>query len=79
MLTEPHIDPEALRRITVPTLVTAGEHDLIREQETRRIAAHIPGARLVIVPGHDHGSYIDGSDVMGELLLDFLATLPLDK
>ena len=70
---------EALRRITVPTLVTAGEHDLIQEQETRRIAAHIPGARLVIVPGHDHGSYIDGSDVMGRLLLDFLATLPLDK
>ena len=51
----------------------------VRIQETRRIAAHIPGARLVIVPDHDHGSYIDGSDVMGELLLDFLATLPLDK
>ena len=79
MLTEPHIDPEALRRITVPTLVTAGEHDLIQEQETRRIAAHIPHSRLVIVPGHDHGSYIDGSDVMGDLLLNFLATLPLDK
>ena len=29
MLTEPHIDPESLRQIRIPVLVTVGEHDLI--------------------------------------------------
>ena len=72
MLTEPDIDPEALRRITVPVLVTAGEHDLILPEETARIAAALPDSRLVLVPGADHSSYIVGSELMGGLLLDFL-------
>lgn len=72
MLTEPDIEPRLLERIRIPVLVTAGEHDLILPEETGRIAAHLPDARLVIVPGADHGSYITGSEIMGELLLDFL-------
>ena len=72
MLTEPDIDPEALRRIAIPVLVTAGEHDLILPEETARLAAALPDSRLVIVPGADHGSYIAGSEIMGKLLLDFL-------
>ena len=74
MLTEPHIDPRELEAIDIPVLVTAGEHDLILREETERIAEHLPDARLVIVKGEDHGSYIDGSAVMGELLIDFLKT-----
>lgn len=73
MLTEPHIEPAALREITIPVLVTAGENDLILREETERIAENLPNARLVIVPGEDHGSYIAGSEIMGELLLRFLA------
>ena len=72
MLTEPHIDPEALRSIRVPVLVTAGENDLILPQETEKIAAMIPDAELKILEGHDHGSYIAGSEIMGELLIAFL-------
>ena len=73
MLTEPRIDPRALGKIGIPVLVTAGEHDLILPAETDRLAAALPNARKVIVPGADHGSYIDGSPIMGELLLAFLA------
>lgn len=72
MLTEPHIDPEDLRRIRIPVLVTAGEHDLILRSETAKIAAAIPGAATVIVENEDHGSYIVGSRIMGNLLIDFL-------
>ena len=72
MLTEPHIDPEDLKRIRIPVLVTAGEHDLILRTETDRLVRGLPDARLIIVDGADHGSYIDGSPVMGELLLSFL-------
>ncbi len=72
MLTEPQIDPAQLRGIGIPVLVTVGEHDLIRPEETERIAANLPRAETVTVPGADHGSYITGSDIMVGLLLDFL-------
>ena len=72
MLTEPHIDPEALREIRIPVLVTAGENDLILREETDRIASMLPRATLIIVPGADHGSYIEGSEIMGKLLISFL-------
>ena len=72
MLTEPHIDPETLKDISVPVLVTAGENDLILQSETEKIAGLIPNAKLQILKDHDHGSYIAGSKIMGELLIDFL-------
>ena len=72
MLTEPHIDPEELRSVTIPVLVTAGENDLILREETERIGNGLPNAKVVIVPDADHGSYIVGSEIMGRLLIDFL-------
>lgn len=71
MLTEPHIEEDQLRSITIPVLVTAGEYDLILPEETYRIAEALPDAELVIMEGEDHGSYIEDSDIMGEMLLDF--------
>lgn len=71
MLTEPHIEEDELRSITIPVLVTAGEYDLILPEETYRIAEALPDAELVIMEGEDHGSYIEDSDIMGEVLLDF--------
>ena len=53
MVNEPQIRPEELARITAPTLVIAGERDMIREAHTRLIARSIPGAQLAILPG-DH-------------------------
>ncbi len=72
MLTEPHIRAADLKRIAIPVLVTAGENDLIRREETERIAAALPRAALTVLPGHDHGSYIAGSGIMGRLLISFL-------
>ena len=71
MLTEPHIDPADLAAIRIPVLVTAGERDLVLRKETETIASHLPDAKLVIVPGEDHGSYIDHSEIMGDLLIEF--------
>ena len=71
MLTEPHIDPEVLKKITIPVLVTVSENDLILPSETERIVKNLPCAQLIVVPGADHGSYIDGSETMGKLLIDF--------
>ena len=72
MLTEPHIDPESLKKIRIPVLVTAGDNDLILRSETEKIAAALPNSEMVIVENADHGSYIVDSEIMGKLLLDFL-------
>ena len=72
MLTEPHIDPESLKKIRIPVLVTAGDNDLILPSETEKIAAALPDSEMVIVEDADHGSYIMDSEIMGKLLLDFL-------
>ncbi len=71
MMTEPHIDLEELRRIRIPVLLTVGSDDVVLPAESRRIAAALPDARLVVVEGEDHGSYIEGSGIIGRLLLGF--------
>lgn len=72
MWNEPDIAPETLKAITSPALVTAGEFDLIRPEHTRLIADSLPKGELLIVKNEDHGSYIEGSPVMGDILLGFL-------
>ena len=69
MKNEPDIAPEELSRISVKTLVTAGSRDLIREPETRLIAESIPNARLMILKGETHGSYIVHSTKIADILL----------
>ena len=51
MVSAPNIKPEELSRIQLPTLVIAGDKDVIKENHTRLIAASIPGAELSILPG----------------------------
>ena len=72
MLTEPHITPAELGTIACPTLVVAGEHDLILEEQTRLIAHSIPHGSLLILRGEDHGSHIWQNPKMGRVLLDYL-------
>ena len=44
-----------LAQVSVPTLVITGEEDeMIPVEESRRMAAAIPGAKLVIIPGAGH-------------------------
>lgn len=58
MLQEPDISEYELSRITVPTVILAGEHDMVKPRETKRIASSIPNATLKILSGEDHGSYV---------------------
>ena len=73
MLREPDIPDSLLKSITARTLVLAGSKDLVVEKETRRIAAVIPGAKLNIIPGEGHGTYIVHSERIGKLISDFCA------
>lgn len=71
MLKEPDITDEELSEIRIPVLVLAGENDLIKEKETRAIAAQIPGSRLMILPNEDHASYVVHSSFLKDIILHF--------
>ena len=72
MLKEPNIDPTHLQKIKARTLVLAGAHDLVKESETARIAANIPGAELRILPSEGHGTYIVHTRKIADILLGWL-------
>jgi pimeloyl-ACP methyl ester carboxylesterase len=54
MFDEPHIDPRALAAISAPTLVLAGDHDVIRDEHTLEIYHHIPNSQLCVFPNATH-------------------------
>ncbi len=51
---QPQIEPRALRRIRAPTLVMAGDKDVIRNSHTLEIFEQLPKAHLCIFPGATH-------------------------
>ncbi|MEM7666457.1 MAG: alpha/beta fold hydrolase [Pseudomonadota bacterium] len=60
---------ERLKQVSVPTLVLHGEDDpLVKVEGGRDTAAHIPGARLVTIPGWGHDLPVELIDqIAGEV------------
>ncbi len=52
IVNEPNIKIEEIHSIKIPTLVIAGEKDIIKESHTREIADNIPNAELTIIKGN---------------------------
>ncbi len=73
MMEQPAIPVEKLKEITVPTLVIGAENDIYKPELFPLIATTIPNASLLIVEGHDHGSYIIDNDLLGASLLTFFS------
>ena len=71
MVNDPNVRAEELARIPNPTLVVAGNKDMIREKHTRLIAQSIPGARLAILPG-DHFVANKNPEAFNDTVLRFL-------
>lgn len=62
-----------LPAISAPTLVVWGEHDRVCSLRIgEQIAATVPGARLVIIPGAGHNPMWEKPDVFGREVMDFL-------
>ena len=75
MLSEPDISKEELGRINVPVLVVAGEHDAVKLEDTEMIASSVPDAKLRILKGEDHASYIWHSEKIARIVLEELPFL----
>ncbi|OUQ80221.1 alpha/beta hydrolase [Flavonifractor sp. An100] len=72
MVHQPHISLLELRKLRLPTLVVAGDRDMIKEAHTRAISASIPTSRLSILPG-THFLARDQWEAFNALVLEFLA------
>lgn len=74
MLAEPNIDVKALEAIKAPTLVLAGDHDLIRDEHTLDIFHHIPNSQLAILPNATHMIPFDDAALFNAVLERFFRT-----
>ncbi|NKI91906.1 pimeloyl-ACP methyl ester carboxylesterase [Hymenobacter sp. 1B] len=73
VLTEPHMSYAEIEAIKAPTLVLAGEKDIIKEAHSKAIAAHIPGAQVVILKGVTHYAPQENPALFNQTVLAFLA------
>lgn len=74
MSTEPQIPPEALAGIRAPTLVMAGDRDMIADEHTLLIYHHLPNAELAIGPNQTHFWPYDDPDSFDAIAERFLDT-----
>ncbi len=70
MLSEPNITDEMLRKIKIPTVITAGSNDMIKHSHMKHIAECIPNSSFTVFKGELHGSYIVNSTNIAEFILN---------
>lgn len=74
LLTEPHIDLALLKKVTAPTLVLSGDHDLIRLDHTVAIYEALPNAQLAVFPNSTHLVPYDDPQMFNTTVERFLVT-----
>jgi pimeloyl-ACP methyl ester carboxylesterase len=71
ILEEPRLRPEDLAEIETPALVVFGQNDIFKPEASAALVGLLRNASLKIVPGHDHLSYVVGSDLLFPDMLAF--------
>jgi pimeloyl-ACP methyl ester carboxylesterase len=74
MLAEPNIDPKALQKIAAPTLVMAGDHDVITDEHTVEIFRNLRNGQLAILPDSTHAVPYDNPVLFNATVERFLRT-----
>ncbi|MFD7078891.1 alpha/beta fold hydrolase [Streptomyces sp. NPDC059918] len=69
---QPTMTPADLGRITAPTLVMAGDDDMVSLEHTTALYRGIPGSQLAVVPGASHLAPLEKPDLVNRLILDHL-------
>lgn len=68
---EPHISIAQLNKITCPTLVIGGDHDVILPKHTMLIAESIPNSYLWLIPKSGHSTPTMKKDIFNQTVGDF--------
>jgi pimeloyl-ACP methyl ester carboxylesterase len=66
------ISKSELARIKAPTLIVAGDRDLISVEQTTLIFRSVPNARLCVLPATGHWTFQNRPDWLNLMILDFL-------
>lgn len=80
LLKQPNIKPADLGKITAPTLILAGDHDLIRTEHTVEIFNALPKGELGIFPNSTHAAPYNNAELFNATVARFLkdAYKPID-
>jgi len=70
----PNFTTEQLKTIKTPTLVIAGDRDLVNIDQTIALFNALPNSQLCIVPGASHLALIEQPDQLNNIILKFLKT-----
>ncbi|MDR0627797.1 MAG: alpha/beta hydrolase [Bifidobacteriaceae bacterium] len=73
MVGQPNHTAAQLRQVRVPTLVVAGQRDIVPRRESQRTARLIPGAEWVEIAGQGHLLPQRAPKLVAELSAEFLA------
>jgi pimeloyl-ACP methyl ester carboxylesterase len=77
LTTQPNLTPADLARIGAPTLVVAGDDDVISIEHTTTLYRAIPNAELAVVPGTSHTLTMEKPELVNRIILDFLEKDPV--
>ncbi|MEO8935484.1 MAG: alpha/beta hydrolase [Burkholderiaceae bacterium] len=75
-LTPVIIEPAALKTVTMPVLVVAGDQDFASIEDTTEIFRALPKGQLMIVPGTGHGTFTERPAFMHLAVREFLEAVP---
>jgi pimeloyl-ACP methyl ester carboxylesterase len=70
--TGPNYSPADLAGIKAPTLIIAGEFDVIKREHTAQLSHAIAGSQEIIVKGATHSVPTDKTDEVNKIILTFL-------
>jgi pimeloyl-ACP methyl ester carboxylesterase len=74
LVEQPHIPVTDLQKISCPSLIIGGDHDVIKEEHTMLIYKNIPRAYLWILPGSGHSTPIFYKDDFNKIVDRFFST-----
>jgi pimeloyl-ACP methyl ester carboxylesterase len=66
------IEPVDLKKISIPVLVMAGDHDFTSIEENAEIYRGLPRGQLIIVPASNHGTFRQRPDLVNLAIREFL-------
>jgi len=69
---EPTLTVSDLTSVSTPTLVLAGDDDMVRLEHTAALYQALPAGQLAIVPGASHAVPVERPALVAELILGFL-------
>ena len=65
------IEPADLKKISIPVLVMAGDHDFTSIEDNDEIFRDLPRGQLFIVPASNHGTFNNRADLVNLALREF--------